>query len=566
MRDAAYPTHERPKNDSPLLSSDGSTENMERIELMRESRRMFENIGAVKGAEKVHSRFCSPVMWYAQTGDDDVDLALTTYIAKQMEAENFDMAQAHDLPTSVGSAVIDWGIDGDVFANMAKPRDSRRFRTQWIRAHRVGKKETTFDVSDQFNDLFGLAKKPQRFKERAGIVVDSLGRRRAIKVYPENPDEPFLSKPKAKAIPWNQVCQIVDPLKTDRLREVTRWNGAIPEMVDLEQIWRYLKATIKQQVAAPVIENNKDGRAPRKNVRPSLDGKPAQVDSERPDLKEMIPGMIQYLRPGEKLSDFAMQRPNASFFEAVEYLMRSGSWAIDMPYPFIFEAKKLSGGALRLENNKAGASIGYSRKVVTKTFLDCWVRAKILEGIRIGELPFKVSQLSELAKGRWAWPELPTADEKYLNQTTISLYESGLISGQDVVGPKGTTIEAVQDQKEKETRRIVKKAVALHEEFPIIPVDWFVDRLSKVGPNGSIAYRFPSDVEAENAKNGKNPGDGDGTGGGGETNTRSEGEIAKAIFDTRMANVETAVASVQTEVAKTGQRQEEMMEQLELAF
>ncbi|MEM7603161.1 MAG: phage portal protein, partial [Verrucomicrobiota bacterium] len=376
LRDAAYATGERPKSDRALLSSDGKTENMEREELMKESRRLFENVAAVKVAEKAHSRFCSPVMWYAGTGDDEDDLVLTRYIARQMEADRFDIARAHDLPTSVASAIIDWGVDGDIFANMVTPRNSDRFRVQWVRAHRVGKSDKTIDVSEEITAAF-RQRAPQRFREIGGIVVDSLDERRAIRVYPANRNMMAGVTEKPKTIPWSQVLHLVDPLKTDRLREVTRWNSAIPEIVDLEQTWRFLKATIKQQVAAPIVETSKDGRPKPSQRRPSLDSSSSEPSDEKPPLREMVPGQFQYLRDGEKIADFTMQRPNATFFECVEYLLRNGSWAIDMPYPFIYEPKGMNGGTLRLENSKAGASVGYSRGKVTKCLLDPWVRAKI---------------------------------------------------------------------------------------------------------------------------------------------------------------------------------------------
>ena len=557
LRDAAYKTHERPQSEAPLLSSDGKVENRERIALMKESRRLFENVAAVKGAEKVHSRFATPVMWYAATGDDDVDHVLNDYIAKQMESSNFDLAQEHDLPTSVGSAIIDWGVDGDVFANFVRPQGEDKFGVQWVRAHRVGKKDEALDVSDELSDKFRL-RAPQRFTEVGGIVKDSRERRRAIRVYPIKRDESFLTKEKPKTIPWAQVTQIYDPLKTDRMREVTRWNGAIPAIIDLEQTWRYLQATIKQQVASPIVKKTKDGKVPKTSrKRPSLDENTPTVGTDEKPLKEIVPGQFQYLRNGEEIADFTMQRPNATFFDCVEYLLRTGALAIDMPYPFVFESKGLNGGTLRLENSKAAASMGYYRNIVRKRFLDEWVRAKILEGIRLGALPYSASQLSELAKGRWAWPELPTADEKYRDATTISLYESGLCSGQDVVGPKGTTIEAVQDQKDKESRRAVMLAMEAHKEFPLIPLDWWVDRISKVGPNGSISYRFPSDVEEDDATSG----DGSENDGGGTQQAHSAREL-----EARLTSMEVGVSQVQNEVRATRKMQGEMMEQLELAL
>ena len=489
---------ERQDYNDDLTDSDGQVESRERIDLMKIGRRCFESIPHIKKAELLQARFCSPSSWESQVNDTEVALKITRYINRRMEASFFDLSENSSLPEMMEAASIDQGIDGDVFLNLVKPRDSQYSLIQPIRAHRVGDDATGFrDVSSEISQRFGIKSKPQKYREHSGVILDARNRRRAIRVFPIKRNS-FLeidTTDEGKVIPFGQVFQIYKPLHTDRVREVSTWNSSLSYARDVQEIWRYLNATLKSQVSAPIVTNTRTGKPPAKNAKPanglnSLSrSNSAPVTDETPQLRKVVPGSVQYLRIGEEIKDFKAQRPNASFFDCMTHLYGTGAMAKDVPYPMIFDSKGYGGANLRFEIDQGGASLKSSREMRRKRFLDPWVRSMILEGIRNGELDLPASKLSELSVGTWYWPELPVADQKYNAKVAQDDYEFGFRSGNDITKPKGRSFIEIQRERGAEYEEKLNIAKDIHSRHPDRPLGEIIDSLGKpVNPNGSAIW------------------------------------------------------------------------------
>jgi hypothetical protein len=583
--EAAYPTEDRyqVQNDS-ITGSDTKQEQRERVSVLQKVRWAFENDPVVESVELFKRRFCEPIKWRAKHGDQDQKKRLTDFITKEMEAGRCDWSLEDDLPTLVKSSVIDWALDGDLFFNMIQPNGADTFYMQSIRAHRVGHEaggstltDGALDISKEMWDLFeirGPKKGRPRYREVGGIVLDSRNRRQGIRVYKDKVvDSPFQlgrNKEVSKTIPWGQTLQLMDKRHTDRVREFSRWVTSIDPIMDLKQTWDYLQITLKAQAGMPFLQTNKkpanaglpiDPKTGRPTLTRKLD--PAGNNVEMPS--QVIPGRIQQMPMGAELVDFVAKRPNAQFKDCVKHLLHMGAWPSEIPYPILFDASGVNGGALRLENDKAASAFGGIRRVLRTTVLDKWIRAKIRIGIETGhELlrGFEMKDLSDLCIGEWSFPTLPTADEKYRSAAVIQSWAAGHCSTDDVVGPQGKSADEVLKEKAQETRNKATEARAIQAEFPEMSFHQALDHLGMVGPNGSVPYASYAG-QATNKDNGTNAAGDENDGNNSHTKAQSHQEPTAATGVTFDPNG-LALLEVSERVAEMETQFEEVSGQLEM--
>ncbi|MEM7699797.1 MAG: phage portal protein [Verrucomicrobiota bacterium] len=486
-----------PEQDCSLTDSDNQIDSRERVALMGLARGGFEDIPHIKHATRLEGRFTTPVSWESTVCDEDVALRLTKFIAQQMEADQFDFSEAADLPTMIRAARHGESIDGDIFLNAVTPRGEQYSRIEPIRAHRVGSEEAGFfDVSSELQEKLGIRDTNKKFREHSGVVLDQRNRRRFIRVskLKRNQEVNLLSSKDSKLIPFRQIFQIYDPAFTDRVREVTVWNTALRPMRHCRQIWDALRVTLQGQVSSPFVYQNETGKAPsrRSNIEGGNEArrKTAVEKSTGKRPVAMSPGQIQYLPLNHQIVDFKAQRPNASFFDCMRHIYECGALAQDLPYPMTVNSREYGGASLRYEIDQGRASIGNTRTRMTRQFLKGWVRMKIAEGIRAGDLPYRMSQLDELSVGEWYWPTMPVADEKYSNDVTQKLYSQGFCSGSDITKPKGRPLKSVQQERGKELKSAIAVAKEVHAEHPDIPLLACLDRVQAgPNPNGSAVWK-----------------------------------------------------------------------------
>ncbi len=489
-------------------------DNADRIELIAIARQLEKDFAPVGYGISEIVKYIVPKAWRANSGDDQVDSILNRYIETEMLAERFDYSQRNDAPTCWRLLARDAMIDGDAFERLVVPRGEKFFFVQSVRGDLIG----SITGADEFllQPHQGKRQGNRRFRRVGGALLDARGRVRYWQKYREMDQGPMVSAGSGyvfeKNLPGPSVAQFMDPEHSDQYRGVTPLHDSAKEFRDLRVSWEYVRKNMEHGASIAGVVQNESGTAPVKpraaNRGPALgpDATTGACTSCKknpcacPPRTQDVDGVkLVYLKTKEQMTQFKLENPGATFLDATKHLLRIGAWSLKMPAGILFDSAGLSGAPMRFELSKAGCSIEDQKLNVVKRLCAPWLRAKILEGIDNGRLPFKRSQLSQLTRGKWSFSEGPTADEKYRTSGYITLLEKGGISLQDVCEARGTNFPEVLQENASAAAQIYQTANELWEgSDKQLDISWWVDQLSMRGANGSVSHLATQQTETTN--------------------------------------------------------------------
>ena len=348
--------------------------------------------------------------------------------------------------------------DGDSFA--AKVRNGAgEAKIQLMEAHRVG------------DPLEG--KVPEGMHD--GIQFGPYGEYIAVNIY--------RSDGSSRQILAQSMMMVVDQEYASGARGVPLLQHSINSIQDEMEILALEKQAVK--------DNGDVTRIIKKNGG-VLDGDMANElgavgAGSYANLANTMGGKLIALEPGEDMTSFQSNRPNATFTGFLAALERDIAMGV-LPYEFVSDPSKIGGASVRLITAKAARVFGKYQNVLIEEFCVPTWGYIIGQGIANGELPDD-PQWNQVS---WTTPKSVTVDAGRDAANDRNDVEMGLLSMSELYAQRGLDFRSEMDKRAADMSFIIEKA-----KNAKIPV-WM---LYKPGFNwlqqGQMNTQMPEDV-AEN--------------------------------------------------------------------
>jgi capsid protein len=164
-------------------------------------------------------------------------------------------------------------------------------------------------------------------------------------------------------------------------------------------------------------------------------------------------GKLIALEPGEDMTSFQSNRPNATFNGFIAALERDISMGI-LPYEFVSDPSKLGGASIRLVTAKAARVFGKYQSVLIEEFCVPTWGYIIGQGIADGDLPDdpKWNEVS------WTTPKSVTVDAGRDAANDRNDVEMGLLSMSELYAQRGLDFRTEMDKRANDMAFIIDKA------------------------------------------------------------------------------------------------------------
>jgi capsid protein len=292
--------------------------------------------------------------------------------------------------------------DGDSFA--AKVRNGAgEAKLQLMEAHRVG------------DPLEG--KVPEGMHD--GIQFGPYGEYIAVNIY--------RSDGSSRQILAQSMMMVVDQEYASGARGVPLLQHSINSIQDEMEILALEKQAVK---------DNGDVTRIIKKAGGIIDGDMANelgnATGSYSNLANTMGGKLIALEPGEDMTSFQSNRPNATFTGFLSALERDISMGV-LPYEFVSDSSKLGGATVRLITAKAGRVFSKYQTIIIENFCVPTWGYIIGQGIAAGELPDD----PDWNRVSWTTPKSVTVDAGREAANDRADVEMGLLSMSELYAQRG---------------------------------------------------------------------------------------------------------------------------------
>lgn len=293
--------------------------------------------------------------------------------------------------------------DGDAFA--AKVRNATgEAKLQLMEAHRVGD-PLEGEVPEGMHD---------------GIQFGPFGEYLAVNVYRSNGS--------SRQILAQSMMMVVDQEYASGARGVPLLQHSINSIQDEMEILALEKQAVKDngdvtrviKKAGGVIDSDMAGELGAAN------------GSSYANVASTMGGKLIALEPGEDMTSFQSNRPNATFTGFLAALERDISQGV-LPYEFVGDSSKLGGATVRLITAKAGRVFGKYQTIMIENFCVPTWGYIIGQGIAAGEIPDD----PDWNRVSWTTPKSVTVDAGREAANDRADVEMGLLSMSELYAQRG---------------------------------------------------------------------------------------------------------------------------------
>jgi capsid protein len=171
------------------------------------------------------------------------------------------------------------------------------------------------------------------------------------------------------------------------------------------------------------------------------------------NLANTMGGKLIALEPGEDMTSFQSNRPNATFTGFLAALERDISMGV-LPYEFVSDPSKLGGASIRLVTAKASRVFGKYQNTIIETFCVPTWGYIIGQGIAAGDIPDdpKWNEVS------WTTPKSVTVDAGRDAANDRNDVEMGLLSMSELYAQRGLDFRTEMDKRASDMAFIIEKA------------------------------------------------------------------------------------------------------------
>jgi capsid protein len=242
---------------------------------------------------------------------------------------------------------------------------------------------------------------------------------------------------------------------------VTAFATALNDLRDLKETKdaERLKQKLSSKLAL-VVKNQVGGPMPGIN--------PFGADTTRTEgnsvkTEEVGDVAIQYLFNGDSIEAHHSQSPGNSWFQLTELIIRDIAVGLDLPVEFVWNMAGLTGPSVRMTSKQAERTFKAEQDDLEEAFynriIGRWLANEVAEG-RI-----------DWVEGAEMWkvkrPSHPSIDAGRESAANLNERQAGVMSGGDIAEERGTDIDEVHAEIERESDDKLVRAKRLAEKHDI---------------------------------------------------------------------------------------------------
>ena len=437
--DATKYNRER-KGPSVLQGAESYRTGYDRIELMKRSRDLAENVGLVRSIlMKFASHTAANVSYQARTSEPAVNTDVESFWSEWWD--NCDISTRHTGSTLMQVAVMSMLRDGDFLFVLIRDKNGD-LKLQGIEADRLGNPFQVYTTSD----LIG------------GIHIDQeTGAPTAYDIFARSIGNAYTFQQKVSA---SQAFHLYDPLRIDQYRGISAFHTAINDAQDIYDIINFEKmsAKVASSQSAIVLRNN--------NNASDLSDLTADTNfaNQAIKLETMESGKVSYLEPGETIQfPDGPNRPSGAFAEFHKILLRNICLGVGIPYSFAVDPSAMSGPTARLEMQQAGRTFRRYQKLLDDKVLRPIKNIVIADAVARGLI--ENNSGSRTTKGIFNFGANVSIDLGRESASAISEFKTGLRTAADIYAERGQDFESAMRQRAIEAKLIKDLA----EKYGVAP-------------------------------------------------------------------------------------------------
>jgi len=479
--DATKYNRER-KGPSVLQGAESYRTGYDRIELMKRSRDLAENVGLVRSIlMKFASHTAANVSYQARTSEPAVNTDVESFWSEWWD--NCDISTRHTGSTLMQVAVMSMLRDGDFLFVLIRDNNGD-LKLQGIEADRLGNPFQVYTTSD----LIG------------GIHIDQeTGAPTAYDIFARSIGNAYTFQQKVSA---SQAFHLYDPLRIDQYRGISAFHTAINDAQDIYDIINFEKmsAKVASSQSAIVLRNNN-------NASDLSDlTSDTNFDNQAIKLETMESGKVSYLEPGETIQfPDGPNRPSGAFAEFHKILLRNICLGVGIPYSFAVDPSAMSGPTARLEMQQAGRTFRRYQKLLDDKVLRPIKNIVIADAVARGLIENNAG--SRTTKGIFNFGANVSIDLGRESASAISEFKTGLRTAADIYAERGQDFESAMRQRAIEAKLIKDLA----QKYGVAP-ETISDIVTPTPPQPQFPTPAPQAVATKNDK----PEEGEDEGGGDE--------------------------------------------------
>jgi lambda family phage portal protein len=437
--DAVVYNRER-RGPSNLRGAEGFRSNYDRVELLKRSRDLAENVGLIRGLlMKFASHVAGSITYQARTSETQINSDIEAYWNAWWD--NCDISNRHTGSTLMQVAVMSLLRDGDFLFVLVRDKDGN-LKLQGVEADRLGDPRRAYTSLDLIS----------------GVHVDpETGSPTGYDVYLRTFGNAYNFQ---ATVPAAQAFHLYDPLRIDQYRGISAFHTAINDCTDIYEIIASEKMSAKLASSqAGVVKRNNNNASDLSTLSTEIN-----QDNQPIKLETIEPGRITYLEPGEEMVfPDGPNRPGGAFAEFHKILLRNICIGVGIPYSFAVDPSEMSGPTARLEMQQAGRTFRRYQKLLEDKVLKPIKNIVIADGIARGLIENHAG--SKSTQGTFNFGANVSIDLGRESASAIAEFKTGLRTASDIYSERGQDFESCMRQRALEAKLVADLA----KEYGIKP-------------------------------------------------------------------------------------------------
>jgi len=425
---------------SSLAGAEGFRSNYDRVELLKRSRDLAENVGLVRGLLMKFASHCAGnISYQCRTDNPSVNTDVEAYWNEWWD--KCDLSGRHTGSFLMQIAMMSMLRDGDFLFALVRSQDGN-LKLQGIEADRIGDPNRTYTSLN----LIG------------GIHIDQeTGAPVGYDIYLRTYGNAYIFQ---TTIPATQAFHLYDPLRIDQYRGISAFHTAINDCVDLYEIIASEKMAAKLASSqAGIVKRNNNNASDLSTLTDDLN-----ADNQGIKLETIEPGKISYLEVNEDIVfPDGPSRPSGAFAEFHRILLRNICMGVGIPYSFAVDPSSMSGPTARLEMQQAGRTFRRYQKLLEDRVLRPLKNIVIADGVSRGLIENNLGGKS--TKGIFNFGANVSIDLGRESIANISEFRCGLTTASSIYAEKGLDFESSMRQRALEAKLIKDLA----EQYGVSP-------------------------------------------------------------------------------------------------
>jgi lambda family phage portal protein len=425
---------------SSLSGAEGFRSNYDRVELLKRSRDLAENVGLVRGLLMKFASHCAGnISYQARTESPKVNSDVEAYWNEWWD--KCDLSGRNTGSFLMQIAMMSMLRDGDFLFVLVRDQQGN-LKLQGIEADRLGDPNRTYTSLNLIS----------------GIHVDQeTGSPVGYDIYLRTYGNAYIFQ---TTVPASQAFHLYDPLRIDQYRGISAFHTAINDCVDIYEIIASEKMAAKYASSqAGIVKRNNNNASDLSSLTNDLN-----ADNQGIKLETIEPGKVSYLEVNEDIIfPDGPSRPSGAFAEFHKILLRNICMGVGIPYSFAVDPSSMSGPTARLEMQQAGRTFRRYQKLLEDRVLRPLKNIVIADGVARGLIANNLG--SKSTKGVFNFGANVSIDLAREAQANIAEFKAGLTTASSIYAEKGLDFESSMRQRALEAK-LVKD---LAEQYGVSP-------------------------------------------------------------------------------------------------